>query len=115
MKKEKSLPGLEAGQAFCQRGLSVAVTVVALVLRVADHVAAEGAKSSTDGRAFKTATALTTDNAADGCAAEGAIDGSLLGCRTCGAGGQGKGGNSEEGEDDGFHRFNGDYAPLVEH
>lgn len=58
-------------------GLVAAIVLgIALILGSADEVAAEGSKAATDGCAFKAATALVADDAADCCATEAANDGS---------------------------------------
>ena len=61
-------------------GLVTAIVLgITLILGSADEVAAEGSQAAADGCAFKSATALVTDDAADCCAAETADDGASTG------------------------------------
>src|SRR5690606_26599499 len=79
-----------------RRGLAVITAValviitplrVALILRVADHVAADRAQTRADGRAFQTATALVADDAARRRSAQRAQHRARLRVRARGAGG----------------------------
>lgn len=63
----------------------VVILVVALVLRVADGIATESAEAGTDGRAFKAATTLIANDAADSSATESANDRACLGIWASGA------------------------------
>lgn len=64
--------------------------LIALILGIANRSSTKSAKAGTNGRAFKTATALVTDNAADGSSTETANNGTGLGIRTTCAGSHGK-------------------------
>lgn len=81
----------------------------ALVAGTSDHISADAAKSTADGGAFETASALMTDNAAKGRAAKGSSHSADLGIRPGGAGGEGEKQRScESGSDFGFHRTLGE-------
>ena len=59
---------------------------IALILGVADHVAADTARRGADRGPFKPASGLMPDNAANGSAAEGTENSPGLGIRSSGAG-----------------------------
>jgi purine-cytosine permease-like protein len=63
----------------------VVLLIVALVLRVADGVAAKGADAAANEGTFKTASALIADDTADSSAAESTHDRARLGIRASGA------------------------------
>lgn len=62
----------------------VVILSIALVLRVADGIATERTDTGTDGRTFKAATALITNDAADGSATESTNNRARLGVRASG-------------------------------
>lgn len=99
--KEKSSAGAESGSIrvavvrlavrVITRGAALALVAlvliilsVALILGIADGVAAEGTETSADGCTFKAATALVANDAADGSTAKSTDDGASLGVWTRG-------------------------------